>query len=82
MNRRRVRYALPGESELRHPNQNGTQVGWRSVDGANKGTIGLPDQRRSPPQLQVRYTEHGKPYEFSPRDESRLTARKAEVLRG
>jgi hypothetical protein len=82
VNHRRVRYALPGESGLRHPNQNGVQAGWRSVDGANKGTRGLPDQRRSPPQLQVRYTEHGKPFEFSHRDESRLTVRKAEVLRG
>jgi hypothetical protein len=57
VNRHRVRYALPGESGLTHPNQNGVQVGWRSVDGANKGTIYLPDQRRSPQQLQVRYTE-------------------------
>lgn len=82
VNRRRVRYALPGESGLTHPNQNGAQVGWRSVDGANKGTIDLPDQRRSPTQLQVRYTEHGKPSEFSHRDESRRTVRKAEVFRG
>ena len=82
VNRRRVRYALPGESGLIHPNQNGVQVGWRSVDGTNKGTTDLPDQRRSPPQLQVRYTEHGKPSEFSHRDESRRTVRKAEVLRG
>jgi hypothetical protein len=82
VNRRRVRYALPGESGLTHPNQNGVQVGWRSVDGANKGTIYLPDQRRSPQQLQVRYTEHGKPSEFSHRDESRRTVRKAEVFRG
>ena len=65
VNRRRVRYVVPGESGLRHPNQNGMQAGWRSVDGATKGTIYLPDQRRSPPQLQVRYTEHGKPSAFS-----------------
>jgi len=82
VNRRRVRYVVPGESGLRHPNQNGAQVGWRSVDGANKGTISLPDQRRSPQQLQVRYTEHGKPSAFSHRDESRRTVRKAEVRRG
>ena len=82
VNRRRVRYAVPGESGLIHPNQNGMQAGWLSVDGANRGTIYLPDQRRSPQQLQVRYTEHGKPYEFSGYGQSRLTARKAEVLRG
>ncbi len=82
VNRRRVRYALPGESGLTHPNQNGAQVGCLSVDGDNRGTVCLPDQRRSPKQLQVRYTEHGKPYEFSHRDESRPTARKAEILRG
>jgi hypothetical protein len=82
VNRRRVRYALPGESGLIHPNQNGAQGGCLSVDGDNRGTVGLPDQRRSPTQLQVRYTEHGKPYEFSGRGQSRLTVRKAEVLRG
>ena len=82
VNRRRVRYALPGESGLTHPNQKGMQAGWLSVDGDHRGTARLPDQRRSPQQLQVRYTEHGKPYEFSYRDERRLTAREAEVLRG
>jgi hypothetical protein len=65
VNRCRVRYALPGESGLIHPNQNGAQEGWLSVDGDNRGTACLPDQRRSPMQLRVRYTEHGKPYEFS-----------------
>jgi len=82
VNRRRVRYALPGESGLIHPNQNGAQEGCLSVDGDNRGTAVLPDQRRSPKQLQVRYTEHGKPYEFSGRGQSRPTVRKAEVLRG
>jgi hypothetical protein len=82
VNRRRVRYALPGESGLIHPNQNGAQGGCLSVDGANRGTACLPDQRRSPTQLQVRYTEHGKPYEFSGPGQSRPTVRKAEVLRG
>jgi hypothetical protein len=82
VNRRRVRYALPGESGLIHPNQNGAQGGCLSVDGDNRGTIYLPDQRRSPTQLQVRYTEHGKPYGFSGHSQSRLTVRKAEVPRG
>jgi hypothetical protein len=82
VNRRRVRYALPGESGLIHPNQNGMQGGCLSVDGDNRGTASLPDQRRSPKQLQVRYTEHGKPYEFSDLGQSRPTAREAEALRG
>jgi hypothetical protein len=82
VNRRRVRYAVPGESGLIHPNQNGVQGGCLSVDGDNRGSAALPDQRRSPKQLQVRYTEHGKPYGFSGRGQSRLTARKAEGPRG
>src|SRR5262249_31043177 len=48
VNRQRVRYALPGESGLIHPNQNGTQVGCSSVNGGNRGTTLLPDERRSP----------------------------------
>jgi len=43
VNRRRVRYALPGESGLIHPNQNGAQEGCLSVDGDNRGTACLPD---------------------------------------
>jgi hypothetical protein len=82
VNRQRVRYVLQGESELIHPNQKGTQVGCFSVDGGNRGTEFLPDQRRSPKSLPVRYAEHGKPYEVSGCVPSRPTVRKAEVLRG
>jgi hypothetical protein len=82
VNRQRVRYALQGESELRHPNQNGKQVGCPSVDGGNRGTKLLPDERRSPKRLQVRYAELGKPYAFSGGNPSRLTVRKAELRRG
>src|SRR5215471_18761275 len=52
VNRQRVRYALPGESGLIHPNQNGKQVGCSSVNGSNRGTALLPDERRSPKPLQ------------------------------
>jgi hypothetical protein len=82
VNRQRVRYALPGESGLIHPNQNGKQVGCSSVNGGNRGTTLLPDERRSPKPLQVRDAEHGKPYAFSERPSSRLTARKADIRRG
>ena len=82
VNRQRVRYALRGESELKHPNQNGKQVGYLSVDGGNRGTKLLPDERRSPKRLQVRYAELGKPYAFSDGNPSRLTVRKAELRRG
>lgn len=82
VNRHRVRYVLQGESELIHPNQNGKQVGYLSVDGGNRGTKPLPDQRRSPKRLHVRYAELGKPYAFSGVNPSRLTVRKAERRRG
>jgi hypothetical protein len=82
VNRQSVRYVLPGESELIHPNQNGTQVGCPSVDGGNRGTTFLPDERRSPKPLQVRDAEHGKPDAFSGSPPSRLTARKAERRSG
>lgn len=82
VNRQRVRYALPGENGLIHPNQNGKQVGCSSVNGGNRGTALLPDERRSPKPLQVRDAEHGKPYAFSERTPSRLTARKADIRRG
>jgi hypothetical protein len=82
VNRQSVRYALPGESGLRHPNQKGTQVGYPSVDGGNRGTTLLPDERRSPKPLQVRDVEHGKPDAFSESTPSRRTARKAEIRSG
>jgi hypothetical protein len=82
VNRQRVRYVLPGESGLIHPNQKGTQVGCLSVDGGNRGTLLLPDERRSPKRLQVRYAEHGKPEAFSESNPSRLTVRKAEIRSG
>jgi hypothetical protein len=82
VNRQSVRYVLPGESGLRHPNQNGTQVGCFSVNGGNRGTTLLPDERRSPKPLQVRDAEHGKPDAFSESNPSRLTVRKAERRSG
>jgi len=82
VNRQSVRYALPGESRLIHPNQNGTQVGCSSVDGGNRGTALLPDERRSPKLLHVRDAEHGKPDAFSESAPSRLTVRKADIRSG
>lgn len=82
VNRQSVRYVLPGESGLIHPNQKGKQVGCSSVHGGNRGTALLPDERRSPKPLQVRDVEHGKPDAFSERTPSRLTARKAEIRSG
>jgi hypothetical protein len=82
VNRPSVRYALPGESGLRHPNQKGTQGGGPSVEGGNRGTTRLPDERRSPKPLQVRAVERGKPAAFSESTPSRLTARQAEIRSG
>lgn len=82
VNRQSVRYVLPGESGLIHPNQKGKQVGCSSVHGGNRGTALLPDERRSPKPLQVRDAEHGKPDAFSERAPSRPTARKAAVRSG
>jgi hypothetical protein len=82
VNRQSVRYVLPGESGLIHPNQKGTQVGCPSVNGGNRGTPLLPDERRSPKRLQVRDAEHGQPEAFSESNPSRLTVRKADIRSG
>ena len=82
MNRQRVRDVLPGESGLIHPNQKGTQVGCLSVDGGNRGTRLLPDERRSPKRLQGRDAAQGKPEAFSESTPRRLTVRKAAIRSG